>query len=208
MPFVVIDTNGNTKILSSAAAVGVTSVTGGAGVTASPTTGAVVLANTGVTSAIATAGKTTVSSATGAVTIGLGTDVPLLDANNTFTAILAAAGQFSLSPLVPGALGAGINNDYNPVGLATASILELTPNGGGSTLTGITAQPNGTVLGIVNTAANGGARITIAFENVNSLAANRFFLGGLSASIDLIPGAVGTVTFCYYSTNKSRWMFI
>lgn len=83
MPFTVYDTNSKIKILATPG--GVTSAVAGTGIAVSSSIGAVTITNSGVTSAIATAGKTTVSGATGAVTIGLGTDVPLLDANNHFT---------------------------------------------------------------------------------------------------------------------------
>jgi hypothetical protein len=53
---------------------GVSSITaGGAGISTSSTTGAVIIQNTGVTSAIGTSGNITVSAATGAVTLNLAT---------------------------------------------------------------------------------------------------------------------------------------
>jgi hypothetical protein len=63
-----------TAVTNTAIAFPVTSVTGsGAGISVSPTTGAVVVSNTGVTSLAGTAGNITASASTGAVTLNLAT---------------------------------------------------------------------------------------------------------------------------------------
>lgn len=99
--------------------------------------------------------------------------------------------------ITPSALSGGNNNNYNPTGLATASVIRLTPNAGASIITGITAQPAGTVLTLVNAA--GLSTITLTSADTNSTAANRFLI---SASIVL---KLNDSVQVWYDGTSSRW---
>lgn len=111
----------------------------------------------------------------------------------TFSTALALPSAIS-----PAALASGNTNDYTPTGLGAAFMLRLTADAGGSTVTGIAAQPAGTWKGICNIAASGG--ITFPAEDANSSAANRFANAGA-------VGAGGCVRIWYDGTS-ARWRFL
>jgi hypothetical protein len=81
------------------------------------------------------------------------------------------SGALALTGVLPVTL-LGDVNDYNPPGLATASILYLS-TGAPRTVTGIQAFPAGRVLALFNTSA---FAITLTSGSAGSLAANRFQL--------------------------------
>lgn len=103
----------------------------------------------------------------------------------------AAAGTLALTgfeswsgaAIVSDVLALGTTNDYSPAGLATARLLRLTPNAGGSALSGIVMQA-GHVLTLANIAALGGANIQLLNLNGGSAAGNQFTL----------PGAIMVIT--------------
>ncbi|MGX5801425.1 hypothetical protein ACWGS9_09290, partial [Bradyrhizobium sp. Arg314] len=110
------------------------------------------------------------------------------------------SGTLALTGIIsPTALAAGATNDYNPTGLASASVLRITGNAGGSVLTGIAAQPSGTVLILSNI---GTSLITIAGRNANSLAANQF--QNISA-IGLWPGQSTPIQ---YDVTSGGWQVL
>lgn len=99
----------------------------------------------------------------------------------------------------PAALPAGNTNDYTPAGLAGASVIRLTGNSAGSVLTGIAAQPNGTVLIVSNI---GTGLITLLGSNSGSLTANQF---ENVAPLWLFPGQS---TGLQYDTTSLGWRIV
>jgi hypothetical protein len=65
-------------------------------------------------------------------------------------------------------------NDYNPAGIASASLLNLSSDAPRS-VSGLASGAEGRVVGILNT---GSQPVTLLNENASSTAANRFALGG------------------------------
>lgn len=96
----------------------------------------------------------------------------------------------------PAALAAGTTNNYNPANLATARVIEITPDAGGSSLSGLVAQ-SGHVITFVN---RGVGDLTLLDENAGSTAANRF---DLIADLTIPSGGSATL---YYSANATRWV--
>lgn len=109
-------------------------------------------------------------------------------------------GQLRLTGIVsPSALALGNTDNYAPAGIATASILRITCNAGGSTLTGISAQPAGTVIFLCVVA---GGDLTLQDEGASSLAANRFAMPGDY----VIPLEVSTGV--WYDGLSLRWRLL
>jgi len=133
------------------------------------------------------------------------TAIAIYDSATSRWRIIAAAlvtqPELGLSPAQsPGALAAGNTNDYNPTGLATTSRFRLTPDAGGtSTLTGITAQPDGDIRVLQNLSTT--ASLTLSPEDTNSAAANRFTLPSGAAFV-IAPGGSCAVI---YDGTASRW---
>jgi len=87
-------------------------------------------------------------------------------------------------------------NDYNPTGLANASVLRLSASSP-VTVTGLAGGVDGRRMTLVNINV---IPITITSEDTNSTAANRFALGGVNAR--LVSGAVLGII---YDGSISRW---
>ncbi len=101
----------------------------------------------------------------------------------------------------PAALGSNQNN-YNPTGLATSSLIrqDITTT---VSITGLVAQPANTMLAIRNIKSGGAMEwITISHESASSTAANRFNLPS-RGDWYIPPG--GTMVFLYDGTI-SRWV--
>lgn len=86
-------------------------------------------------------------------------------------------------------------NDYNPTGVASASILNLSSDASRS-VSGLAGGAEGRVVGILNT---GGQVITLLNESASSTAANRFALGGDVAI------AAKQAALLRYDGVASRW---
>jgi len=108
-------------------------------------------------------------------------------------------GRTSLGTLIsPTALTANAN-DWNPTGLATASIIRATSDATVRTITGIIAGNAGDLLILTN--ANASTAITLAHESASSAAANRFFCPG---NVDVSLTSRSTV-WLIYDNASSRW---
>lgn len=108
---------------------------------------------------------------------------------------------FTGTVITPSALAANQNN-WNPTGLAGASIIRL-GYGAGFTVTGMVAQPNGTEVTIQSIRSTASPEyLTFANESASSTAANRFALPQGNAWY-LPPNA--SFTFRYDGT-LSRWV--
>jgi len=93
-------------------------------------------------------------------------------------------------------------NNYNPTNLNLANILELNGDASFRALTGLTAQPNGTIIDLVNTGSN---TILLYDEGTtqaaSSTATNRFAFNGYD--IPIFPRSAVTLM---YSASLSRWI--
>ena len=115
-------------------------------------------------------------------------------------------GAFSLTGVITPASFSSQQNDYNPTGLATASIVRVEGTGGIQTVTGLAAQSAGRVLFVQNVGSLG---ITFVHESTASAAANRFSFpwGGRGE----VPGdewvlTVNSVLLLRYDGTLSRWI--
>jgi len=86
-------------------------------------------------------------------------------------------------------------NDYNPTGLATAAVLQLSSDAS-RTITGLAGGAEGRVVSLINI---GSQPIALADESASSVAANRFTLGGT-----LIVAAKQAAMLRYDGT-AARW---
>ena len=93
----------------------------------------------------------------------------------TFTG-LSTSSYLQLTGIVTPTALAGPVNDYNPG--FPAVIARIDPAGTGRSISGLLAQPNGTILEIQNISTTGTRVLTLADNNSGSVAANRFSFGG------------------------------
>ncbi len=107
-------------------------------------------------------------------------------------------GRVSFGSLIsPAALTAN-TNDWNPTGLATASIIRISTDATPRTLSGIVAGNAGDILWLTN--INTATAITLAHD-VTSTAANRFFCPN-NANYTLNPRASVQL---FYDNTSARW---
>lgn len=102
-------------------------------------------------------------------------------------------------PVSPAALANGNNNDYAGIGLS--SFARLTPDAGGSTITGIaapTAANDGTIIILLNL---GAATLTIANQDANSAAANRI-ITETGANVAMATNEMMSII---YDGTTARW---
>lgn len=114
----------------------------------------------------------------------------LYNTNNTTWYPLVGGGVLS-----PAAITVS-QNDYNPAGLGTCTVLRLTSTGSVN-ITGLTAPTTGQQLILVSNI--GSNTITLTNEDASSTAANRF---DLTANLGL---AASQSVFLYYDPTSSRW---
>lgn len=88
-------------------------------------------------------------------------------------------------------------HNYNPTGLSGHSFLDIDPTAASLQITGIEAQPEGTVLIIRNT---GGNDLTLVNESTSSATNNRF---SINANLVLQPNQ--SIAFIYVN---SRWRYL
>lgn len=88
-------------------------------------------------------------------------------------------------------------NDYNPTGLATASVIRLSGDSSFRTITGLAGGADGRVVMLHNISSNS---ILLANQNTASTAANRFDLGGMN-----LPLLGGNLITLQYDSTSSRW---
>jgi hypothetical protein len=105
---------------------------------------------------------------------------------------------FALPADTPTALGAGNNNNYDP---GDATILRLSANSSGSTITGVAGGHRGRQLFLVNVSAN---VLTIAHEDGSSTSTNRIY----SPSGDDLRLGENESVRVYYDDTTDRWRII
>ena len=110
-----------------------------------------------------------------------------------------AANAFS-GDITPSTLAAS-QNDYNPTGLSTATVLRLTSAALGSTITGLAGGVDGRIVVLYNLATAATDVITLSHEDVLSSAANRF---DLATAANRTISERGTAILIYDGT-ASRW---
>lgn len=115
------------------------------------------------------------------------------------TSVTPSFSELTLTPPIsPAALAAGTTNDYGPAGLATSSVVRLTTDAGGSTLSGLVAQGDGDIRILENL---GPGTLTLTNAGGGSAAANRFALPGASSSIVRAGGAIVVI----YDVATTSW---
>ena len=89
--------------------------------------------------------------------------------------------------------------NYNPPGLATASVIRMSTTGANQNLSGIQAPSpaRNQIILLFNVGASG--NIGLQNNNAGSLAANRFYISG---NTNLAPGGGCTL---FYDTVTSGW---
>ena len=120
-----------------------------------------------------------------------------LGAGNTPETTIDNGGSLKIGGELSPAAFAAQQNDYNPAGLADATILRL-DHTGAQTMTGIAGGFAGRILFIVNI---GATNLTLSHESASSTAANRFdFTNGAAITL----GADDRLILVYDS-GISRW---
>lgn len=120
------------------------------------------------------------------------------DVLKTDDALVVGARLRTPSEISPAALTA-TTNDWNPTGLATASVVIATTDGTARSLTGLTAGAAGDIIYLHNT---GTATISLNHQNAGSAAANRFTCPrGLTFTL-----TTKTTVQLIYSATLSTWL--
>jgi hypothetical protein len=93
-------------------------------------------------------------------------------------------------------------NDYNPAGLSTASVLRLSSDSTRS-ITGLAGGADGRILTLINT---GVFPISLVYDSASSTAANRFYCPGGTGVVFALT-SIAAIQLIYDSTS-SRWRVI
>lgn len=125
------------------------------------------------------------------------------------------AHDFALAePMSPTTLSAGNNNDYDPSGgqfgdgIKTTSWLRLLANASGSTLTGL-KQYAQTDTGSIKVITCQGNALTLAHEDANSSAGNRFnFPGGKNITLKANQSVILIYDLFGGALTQARWRLI
>jgi hypothetical protein len=97
-------------------------------------------------------------------------------------------------------VASGSTNDFNPATFGpTVNRLDLDPNAGNSTLTGLLAGIDNQLILVAN--VNATNSLTLSNQDAGSAAANRF---RASDSFTLLPG--GSIWLSYYAGTVNRWV--
>lgn len=102
----------------------------------------------------------------------------------------------------PVALAAGVTNDYNPTGFATATTVRLTPNAAGSSITSFVATTDGDVKFIENIGTAG--NLTLVNQASTGTAANKIITAG-GADLVIPPGGAAIMI---RDATTARWRVI
>lgn len=102
--------------------------------------------------------------------------------------------------ITPTILSSTVDN-YNPTGMANASLLRISSNASGYAVTGLVSGFTGRILTLHNV---GSFNILVADENTNSSAINRISIPG-SSNLTLIPDQCA---FLQYDGTSSRWRIL
>jgi hypothetical protein len=133
----------------------------------------------------------------GRVGIGVALSASLTAALTVSGGIAYSGNQIATGVISPAAFTGNVDN-WNPAGLDTARIARVSSSAGSRDLTGIQAQPAGTMLTLVNI-GGGGTTIVCKNSSGSSSAGNRF---AMAADVSL--GAGQSATF-WYDGASSAW---
>lgn len=138
-------------------------------------------------------------------TYGSGSHVRSADLNDLQDVIIAGehANTVYMSGVIsPPALASGTTNNFNPTGLASATVLRIATDAGGSALGGLATGMAGRFVMLVNLGASG--NLTLQHEGEDSDAANRFALVN-EGNQAIRPGGGALL---WYDGDSSRWRVI
>lgn len=113
--------------------------------------------------------------------------------------ITSFSSQVAFTGVITPTAISGTTNNWAPTGLAGATLIRATPSSTTS-LTGLTAQPAGTLLMLVNISTS--VTMTLVDESASSTAANRF---ALSADWPIGPE---DAVWMRYDGTASRWIVL
>lgn len=116
------------------------------------------------------------------------------------------AGNYGIYEGIISPTGAsGTQHNYNPTGLATATVLRITPNGANITLTGIESQTGAIVAGRILVIENISTTfdVNLVNENTGSDADNRIaFTAAANETLAIKPNGCFTL---WYDNTSQRW---
>jgi len=121
-----------------------------------------------------------------------------LGRNTASTSGISVSGQVLFNAIITATINAN-TNDWNPTGLSTCNTIRVNCNGAFN-LTGIVAQPEGTVIILTNT--NTVNTMTIVNNSLSSAGANRFLMG---ANVVLVANQSCMIQ---YDALNQRWRMI
>jgi hypothetical protein len=119
--------------------------------------------------------------------------------------VAKASNSFALTGDITDTLSAD-QNDYNPAGLSTASVLRIVAATTKRSVTGLQGGADGRLILLLNVGASGGtdSRLDLSHESASSTAANRFTLPfGQGMSLEVGHGAL-----LVYDSTSSRWRVV
>jgi len=117
---------------------------------------------------------------------------------HTIAPFTEVTGAFALTGDISYTLAAS-QNDLNPTGLSTASVIRVTSSSGVYIITGLQGGADGRWLTIINVGSNA---FSLAHESASSSAANRFYIRGALAVTLLQYETV----HLWYDATLSRWV--
>jgi hypothetical protein len=120
-------------------------------------------------------------------------------ASPTFTGTTAISQRFDLSGVITPAQITALQDDYNPSGFATATVLRVSSDAARS-ITGMSAGAEGTMKVLTNVGSFN--IILIGSASSSSVAANQFLLNGNVGAITLMPNT--SIVFRYDATTQ-KW---
>lgn len=90
-------------------------------------------------------------------------------------------------------------NDWSPTGLATASIIRIDPGASNRNITGLDAQPDGTIIELQNISSTANRTITLKDSSASSSSANRFLFKN-----DLVISG-SKAALIWYDGTTAQW---
>ena len=93
-------------------------------------------------------------------------------------------------------------NDWNPTGLSTASVIRVSVSGANRTVTGLQGGADGRVIWLMNVSAAFGNDLILANDSASSSAANRFIFDQGSNNVRIRPNCGLPLI---YDSTISRW---
>ena len=123
-----------------------------------------------------------------------------LDSSGNASVVGLAASSYHrrTGVISPTALAADVN-DWSPTGLSTCSRIRASASGGNRNITGIAAQPDGTVITISNVGTSNS--LVLVNESASSSAANRFVAAAGGNVTIRFGGSVNAI----YDGTTARW---